>query len=82
MKKPTAAKKAAQKKNAVHTEKATLAKKTTNSSATPYEPIEEQPQSQEQAATQAGVFLYTDDRWSMAYFDPSDLHYKERELFG
>ena len=46
------------------------------------EPIEQQPQSKQQAATQAGLFLHTDDAWSLAYFDPKDLHCTERELFG
>ena len=25
---------------------------------------------------------YTDDAWSLRYFDPNDLHFKEREVFG
>lgn len=37
---------------------------------------------QPQAATAAGVFLHTDDAWSLAYFDPNDLHNLERKLFG
>jgi hypothetical protein len=41
-----------------------------------------QPQSKAQAATAAGVFLHTDDAWSLAYFDPNDLHNLERKLFG
>jgi len=28
------------------------------------------------------MFLYTDDAWSLRYFDPNDLHFKEREVFG
>jgi hypothetical protein len=40
------------------------------------------PQSKAQAATAAGVFLHTDDAWSLAYFDPKDLHHLERKLFG
>jgi hypothetical protein len=40
------------------------------------------PQSLEKAATQAGVFLYTNDAWSLRYFDPNDLHSLERKLFG
>ena len=31
---------------------------------------------------QAGVFLHTDDQWSLAYFNCDDLHCVERELFG
>ena len=41
-----------------------------------------EPRSKQQAAIAAGVFLRTDDSWSLAYFDPSDLHNLERELFG
>jgi hypothetical protein len=41
-----------------------------------------QPQSKAQAAAAAGVFLHTDDAWSLAYFDPNDLHNLERKLFG
>ena len=40
------------------------------------------PQSLEKAATQAGIFLRTDDAWSLRYFDPNDLHSLERKLFG
>jgi hypothetical protein len=31
---------------------------------------------------QAGVFLHTDDRWSLAWFNSDDLHCVERELFS
>ena len=41
-----------------------------------------QPQSMTAAATQAGMFLATDDTWSKRYFDPADLHCLDRELFG
>jgi hypothetical protein len=41
-----------------------------------------QPQSKQQAAVKAGMFLYTDDAWSLRYFDDGDLHSMERELFG
>jgi hypothetical protein len=41
-----------------------------------------QPLSKQQAATQHGMFLYTDDAWSQAYFKEGDLHYLERLLFG
>jgi len=44
--------------------------------------VTRQPQSKEQAAKSAGMFLYTDDHWSQAYFNDKDLHCKERELFG
>ena len=40
------------------------------------------PQSLEKAATQAGMFLYTNDAWSLRYFDANDLHSLERKLFG
>jgi hypothetical protein len=45
-------------------------------------PVQQQPQSKNQAAVQAGLFLHTDDKWSLAYFDPNDLHCEEREFFG
>lgn len=45
-------------------------------------PATGQPQSKAQAAPAAGVFLHTDDAWSLAYFDPNDLHNLERKLFG
>ena len=44
--------------------------------------VAKQPQSKAAAATEAGVFLHTDDAWSLAYFDPNDLHNRERELFA
>jgi phospholipase D-like protein len=40
------------------------------------------PQSLEKAAVQAGMFLYTNDAWSLRYFDPNDLHSLERQLFA
>ena len=56
---------------------------TTPSSATTQQPlVTQQPQSKQQAALQAGMFLHTDDTWSLAYFDPNDLHCMERELLG
>ncbi len=67
-------KNAAAKKKAAPKTKATGKKKTT--------PLEKQPQSKQQAATQAGIFLHTDGQWSLAYFNPDDLHSQERELFG
>ena len=50
--------------------------------AAPAGPIQKQPQSKQQAAAQAGLFLHTDDQWSQAYFNTGDLHCEERELFG
>ncbi len=44
--------------------------------------LTEIPQSLEKAATTAGIFLYTNDAWSLRYFDPNDLHWLERKLFG
>jgi hypothetical protein len=44
--------------------------------------VNKQPQVQQQAAVAHGMFLYTDDAWSLRYFDPNDLHFKEREVFG
>ena len=44
--------------------------------------VNKQPQVKQQAAVAHGMFLYTDDAWSLQYFDPSDLHFKEREVFG
>jgi hypothetical protein len=60
-------------------------KSTTTTSSAPanQQPlVTAQPQSKAQAATQAGMFLHTDDAWSQAYFDSNDLHNLERELFG
>ena len=61
------------------------AKKTNNAlsnSSQPAPPVAKQPQSKQAAAKQAGMFLYTDDKWSLAYFSDGDLHCEERELFG
>ena len=44
--------------------------------------IAKQPQSKQQAAASGGMFLYTHDAWSLAYFDKNDLHCRERVLFG
>lgn len=41
-----------------------------------------QPQSLSDAATAAGMYLYTDDAWSQRYFNRGDLHCLDRELFG
>jgi hypothetical protein len=45
-------------------------------------PLQKQPQLPSQAAVRGGMFLFTDDKWSLAYFDSSDLHCEERVLFG
>jgi hypothetical protein len=36
----------------------------------------------QQAAVEHAMFLYTDDAWSLRYFDQNDLHFLEREVFG
>ncbi len=36
----------------------------------------------QQAAVSAGWFLGTDDSWAHKFFDPRDLHFKDRELFA
>jgi hypothetical protein len=45
-------------------------------------PLDKQPQLIQQAAVAKGMFLYTDDAWSLRYYDQNDLHFKEREVFG
>ena len=40
------------------------------------------PASKQAAAVASGWFLSTDDKWSAKYFDPSDLHSVDRQLFG
>jgi len=56
--------------------------KSTGSSSTKQPLVAKQPQSKQQAAIQNGMFLYTDDAWSLAYFNSGDLHCVERTLFG
>ena len=46
------------------------------------QPLQKEPQSKTQAAAGSGMFLFTDDKWSLAYFNSNDLHCEERELFG
>jgi hypothetical protein len=38
--------------------------------------------SKQQQAAAAGWFLSTTDRWVKPYFDPNDLHFVDRNLFG
>ena len=45
-------------------------------------PLEQQPQSKQQAAQSVGMTLHTDDSWSNAYWTDGDLHCEERKLFG
>jgi hypothetical protein len=40
------------------------------------------PASKPQAAVDAGWYLSTTDRWTQPYYDPDDLRYVDRELFG
>ncbi len=44
--------------------------------------VNKQPQVKQEAAVAHGMFLYTDDAWSLRYFDQNDLHFKECEVFG
>jgi len=43
---------------------------------------EEPPADQRTAAVQAEWFLGTDGKWVEKYFDPNDLHSRDREMFG
>jgi len=82
MKKATAKKKAAPKKKGVQAKQAAPATKAAAGSAAKVAPVQKQPQSKQEAADQAGIFLHADDAWSLAYFKSGDLHREERELFG
>ena len=42
----------------------------------------QQPASKKQAAASAGIVLRTDDSWASPYFDPNDLRFLDRQLFG
>jgi hypothetical protein len=44
--------------------------------------VARQPQVKQQAAVAHAMFLYTDDAWSLRYFDQNDMHFLEREVFG
>jgi hypothetical protein len=44
--------------------------------------VSKEPQVKQEAAVKSGMFLYTDDAWSLQYFDKNDLHFNEREVFG
>ncbi len=59
-------------------------KKTATSGARKFKqpPFSQQSALKSQAARGAGMFLFTNDKWSLAYFDSNDLHCEERELFG
>ena len=72
----------AKKKKAAVKKKAAPAKKAAATSPAKTPLVKKQPQSKLQAAVQAGMFLHTDDQWSLAYFNANDLHNEERELFA
>jgi hypothetical protein len=71
-------------KSAPKKPKVPKAQKTTASgAATGTKPkVVKQPQSKPLAAVQAHLYLHTDDAWSLAYFDPDDMHHRERTLFA
>jgi hypothetical protein len=83
---PKAAKKspAASKKTAASKKAKPAAKTAPKASSAPTAKplVAQQPQSKQQAALEAGMFLQTTDAWSETYFDPNDLHFLERQLFG
>ena len=85
MKKPKIPKKASATKRPTHARQAASAASVRHatSSSTKRKPlVSTQPRSKKDAAIQAGMFLYTNDNWSLAYFNDGDLHCMERELFG
>jgi hypothetical protein len=85
MKKRTISKKTSRAKRHAHAREAASAasvQRAASSSAKKKPLVSTQPRSKRDAAVQAGMFLFTDNNWSAAYFDNSDLHCMERELFG
>jgi hypothetical protein len=80
--KRTSKKKSAAKKKAVKSVKRKPASASTSKGKRKKRPVNKQPQVEQQAAVAHGMFLYTDDAWSLQYFDQNDLHFKEREVFG
>jgi hypothetical protein len=40
------------------------------------------PANKRQAALSSGWFLSTNDKWTLPYYDPKDLHCMDRKLFG
>jgi hypothetical protein len=62
--------------------KSTKTPAATKAATATHPPLEQQPQSKNQAAVQSGMFLHTDDQWSLAYFNSNDLHCEEREFFA
>jgi len=77
-----AQKKASKKKMAVKKTTSATKKASATVSAPKQHMVNKQPQSKQQAAVAKGMFLYTEDAWSLRYFDQNDLHCKEREVFG
>jgi len=77
-----AQKKASKKKMAVKKTTSATKKESATASAPKQHMVNKQPQSKQQAAVAKGMFLYTEDAWSLRYFDQNDLHCKEREVFG
>jgi hypothetical protein len=55
---------------------------TVKKAASPGPSADKQPASKGAAAASAGMFLYTDDKWSLRYYDDNDLHAKERKVFA
>jgi hypothetical protein len=84
--KKTSAKKNASKpkkaaKNITAVAKSTVAAKPSDVPAMG-KPVLKQPASKRQAAASAGIVLRTDDSWASPYFDPNDLRFLDRQLFG
>jgi hypothetical protein len=44
--------------------------------------VDKQPEVKEKAAVAHAMFLFTNDAWAQRYYDPNDLHFLEREVFG
>jgi hypothetical protein len=44
--------------------------------------VDKQPEVKEKAAVARAMFLFTNDAWAQRYYDPNDLHFLEREVFG
>lgn len=77
-----AAKKATAKKATGKAAKKVPAKTKPAKASAPNEPLTTQPANKQQAALSAQLYLYTDDTWATAYYNPTDLHCMERVLFG
>lgn len=75
-------KKSSVKKSSERKMKPTASKKAAPRASAGDPLVTAQPQSKQKAAAQAGMFLCTDDAWSLTYFNSADLHCVERKLFG